>query len=41
MVDIEEVLEDLKVNSMYLGLLLANNNDDEKVLKEVRKRREI
>ena len=41
MEDIEEVLEDLKVNSMYLGLLLANNNDDEKVLTEVRKRREV
>ena len=41
MEDIDEVLEDLKVNSMYLGLLLANNNDDEKVLTEVRKRRNL
>ena len=39
MEDIEEVLIDLKVNSMYLGLLYANNNLDDKVLSEVRKRR--
>ena len=39
--DIEDYLEDLRVSSMYLGMLYANNNEDEKVLSEVRKRRNI
>lgn len=39
--EIEQYLDDLKTDSMYLGLLYANNNEDEKVLEEVRKRREL
>lgn len=36
---IREYLEDLSVESMYLGLMYANNNDDDTVLTIVRKRR--
>lgn len=36
---IREYLEDLFVESMYLGLMYANNNDDDTVLTIVRKRR--
>ena len=36
---IREYLEDVLVESMYLGLMYANNNEDEIVLKMVRKRR--
>lgn len=36
---IREYLEDLSVESMYLGLMYANNNDDDTVLSIVRKRR--
>jgi hypothetical protein len=39
--EIEQYLDDLKTDSMYLGLLYANNNEDERVLEEVRKRREL
>ena len=36
---IREYLEDLSVESLYLGLMYANNNEDEIVLKIVRQRR--
>lgn len=36
---IREYIEDALVESMYLGLMYANNNEDEIVLKMVRKRR--
>lgn len=37
--DIERYLSDVIIESMYLGLMLANNNMDEVVLKKVRNRR--
>jgi transcriptional regulator with XRE-family HTH domain len=36
---IREYIEDILVESMYLGLMYANNNEDETVLKIVRRRR--
>lgn len=37
----ENYMKDLIANAMYLGLLYANNNEDEKVLNEIRKVREV
>ena len=36
---IREYIEDILAESMYLGMMYANNNDDESVLKIVRGRR--
>ena len=39
--EIEQYVDDLRTDAMYLGMLYANNNEDERVLEEVRKRREL
>lgn len=37
--EISEYIDDMIDEAMYLGMLYANNNDDEEVLDKVRKRR--
>ena len=37
--EMSDYIDDMIDEAMYLGMLYANNNDDEEVLKQVRKRR--
>jgi hypothetical protein len=38
---VESYLEEVEIESMHLGLMYANNNEDDKVFELVRKRRKV